>query len=419
MNSTESGFVVIEVEGVNYTAGISNKTAKLDVSGLTVGTHEVKVYYGGDSYYGEANPITGMIVVNDKLPSVITIDDASLVIGKDTTFTAKLNNVSGGVNFTVNGADTDTVTVAAGSYTVTASFAGNTTHKAASTTRVFNVTKADVVVTINGAELTIGKSVTFTGKVDGVDNDKLTFTVNGATNATVLNVSAGTYIVVARFAGNDTHNAGIANKTFTIAKLDSEIIGVASDEVFVGSNSTITVTMKNNESGFVIISIDGVNYTTAIKDKVATLKVALGLGLHNVVVSYAGDYYYNAAESVSAAVNVKDKLPSNIVINDADLTPGHNVTFTAKLNDVDYSDLVFSVNGKYNATVNPLLPATYYVVATFEGNETHKAATANRTFVVDKLQAEIISVGAVPVPIGSTSTINIAMAGNESDFVVV
>ena len=48
-------------------------------------------------------PITNGKVDNDKLPSVITIDDPVLVIGKNTTFTGKLNNVAGGLNFTVNG----------------------------------------------------------------------------------------------------------------------------------------------------------------------------------------------------------------------------------------------------------------------------------------------------------------------------
>ena len=175
---------------------------------LVLGLHNISVVYDGDYYYTGASAV-GNVTVKDKLNSTVVIGDATLVIGEEITFNATVNNeVLGSGNITVNGVANATVNVTAGTYIVVATFAGNSTHKAANATRVFSINKTAVTVTIDTPTWTIGDEYIFTGKVNDVTTN-LTFIINGVRNATIANVSAGTYLVTAIFEGNFTHEAGI------------------------------------------------------------------------------------------------------------------------------------------------------------------------------------------------------------------
>ena len=329
MNSTESGRLIVEIDGVNRTVAINNSKAVLNIA-LGVGVHNITVYYDGDYYFTPASPAHGLAIVDDKITSVITINDASLEIGKETIFTAILNGEeSDKITYTVNGNATDRAVIYSGIYEVTASFAGNQTHKATSTTRYFSTDKESVNVTINSPNLVIGSPYTFTGKVNGVDNSNLVFTVNGVEGSTI-NVVAGTYTVVATFKGNDTHNSGSASETFEV-------------------NKTYTV----------------------------------------------------------------------VTIDDVTLTIGESVTFTGKVNDISYSELIFSINGVSGATITSVSSVTYSVTAIFTENATHYGNSTTRVFSANKTSAVIESVGAEPVYVGMESVIKVIMNNVESGFVLL
>ena len=70
----------------------------------------------------------------------------------------------------------------------------------------------------------------------------------------------------------------------------------------IGQNATIRVTMAGEETGNVLININGINYTAKIKDKIAILNVNLPVNDYTVNVSYMGDDKYNATELANATV---------------------------------------------------------------------------------------------------------------------
>ena len=49
------GVVVINVDGVNYTADIKNTTASVTIANLAYGTYNVTIYYNGNNRYNAAN----------------------------------------------------------------------------------------------------------------------------------------------------------------------------------------------------------------------------------------------------------------------------------------------------------------------------------------------------------------------------
>ena len=209
MAGNESGYVVVNVGGSDYVANITNGVARLNVTGLAIGIHNITVNYDGDYYYSAAATVVGNVSVIDKKNVTVTIDDVVLVIGENTTFTGKVNgNVSDKLDIKVNGVSGVNVTIAAGTYTVVATFAGNSTHKAGSLTKVFTIGKENATIEINDISLVIGKNATFSAKVNGVTTSvNVTIVVNGVENATVSNVTATTYTVTATFNGNATHNS--------------------------------------------------------------------------------------------------------------------------------------------------------------------------------------------------------------------
>jgi hypothetical protein len=102
---------------------------------------------------------------------------------------------------------------------VVASFAGDANHTAASASATLTIAKAAATVTANGGSYTYdGAAHPATGTVTGVGGvslSPLTFTYNGASEAPV---NAGTYAVVASFAGDANHTAASASATITIGK---------------------------------------------------------------------------------------------------------------------------------------------------------------------------------------------------------
>ena len=106
-------------------------------------------------------------------------------------------------------------------------------------------------------------------------------------------------------------------------------------------------------------------------------------------------------------------------INDITLIIGKEAEFSAKVAGVDNDVVVFTINGVTTKVIANVTAMTYTVVASFAGNDTHFANSTTQTYVVNKTMGEIVSVDAVPVFVGTNSTIVVRMAGNETGFVVI
>ena len=101
MKNVESGTIVIEIDGVNYTASITDYNATLKRN-LTAGEHTVKAYFAETTKYNAAEfgPVT--VKVNDKAETTITIDDTTLTIGENHTFGYVINDIADLVNDNVS-----------------------------------------------------------------------------------------------------------------------------------------------------------------------------------------------------------------------------------------------------------------------------------------------------------------------------
>ena len=91
-------------------------------------------------------------------------------------------------------------------------------------------------------------------------------------------------------------------KTVVVYRHASGLSVDATPSVVVGKNTTITVTMKNNETGKVVITVNGLSYLVNItNDHKAVLDVALPVGKYNATVRYLGDAKYNETSNKTVA----------------------------------------------------------------------------------------------------------------------
>ena len=92
MANAETGSVLIEVNGLNYTVPIKEGVATLTVT-LPVGDYTAKVYYPGDDKYNATNAVSDVFHVINKTVAWVNITADSIIeIDNNLTFTVTTNS---------------------------------------------------------------------------------------------------------------------------------------------------------------------------------------------------------------------------------------------------------------------------------------------------------------------------------------
>ena len=439
MANAETGSVLIEVNGLNYTVPIKDGVATLTVT-LPVGDYTAKVYYPGDDKYNDTSAQSDAFhVVNKTVATVIITADSIIEIDNNLTFTVTTNSNAtlvvkvNGVEITpVNGVYSFNGTVA-GNYTITAEVAENDYYTAAANSTAFTVIKHNSTVAIDvGAvyEIESDFKITITNNTAAVVtiNGKEYAVVDGMVNVNTAELPAGHYIVTATIAENDKYYANATTKEFDIIKHTATIdnVAVPDVDVVIGKNATITVTMGNVTSGSVIIEVGGHNYTVPIVNKVAQLNVTLPVGTYTAKAYYLGDDKYNPVNATSAEFNVVNKTTSTVIITaDSIIEIDNNLTFTVTTNS--NATLVVKVNGVEITPVdgvysfNGTVAGNYTITAEVAENDYYTAAENSTAFTVYKHASEIESIVVTPVTAvdGHNTTITVTMANAETGSVLI
>ena len=403
MANAETGSVLIEVNGLNYTVPIKEGVATLTVT-LPVGDYTAKVYYPGDDKYNDTNAQSDAFhVINKTVATVIITADNIIEIDNNLTFTVTTNSNAtlvvkvNGVEV-VKGADNKyrfNGTVA-GNYTITAEVAENDYYTAAANSTAFTVIKHNSTVAIDVGsvyEIESDFTITITNNTAAVVtiNGKEYAVVDGQVNVNTAELPAGHYIVTATIAENDKYYANSTTKEFDIIKHNATIesVAVPNVDVVVGKNATITVTMGNLTSGSVIIEVGGHNYTVPIVDKVAVLNVTLPAGDYTAKAYYLGDDKYNPVNATSAEFSVVNKTVAWVNITaDSIIEIDNNLTFTVTTNS--NATLVVKVNGVEITPVdgvysfNGTVAGNYTITAEVAENDYYTAASNSTMFTVIK-----------------------------------
>ena len=318
--------------------------------------------------------------------------------------------------------------LAAGNYTVEVDYSGDNNFNPSSGNAVFTVDKAKPSLDVNASDIdyhdsepitvnvtAFGDGVTPTGDVTIIvinrDGDVVyneTVPISEGTKAVqVDDLPAGEYNVTVTYNGDANYTDASAEASFTVNKINSTV-DVDVSGITYGDNETIKITVPEDATGTVNITITGdngvtVNYYDLNVNDDGTVTVTvenLTAGNYDVNVTYSGDNNYNANDK-TASFNV-DKATPDVSVNGTNIDYGQDDTITVNVtgknitgnvtiyidgNEYDTIPLTQSEDGGSVEYIVPGLSAGDHTVKVhYNGDDNHYANTAENTFTVSKVE---------------------------------
>ncbi|WP_299521797.1 S-layer family protein [uncultured Methanobrevibacter sp.] len=447
-----TGNVVISVNGEDYIASIVDGKATKIISNLKAGSYDVTVKYDGDNNYNGASSAAKFVV--SKVNPVIDVIADNIVFGNDLTVNVVLSSdATGDVVITVNGKDY-TVTIIngkatqaisgldAGDHNIVVKYIGDDKYSPVEITKTVSVAKANPVLDVVIDDVDYNNVFTIEATLNGVNNAKLTgdviVTVNGK-DYTVkvvdgkgtlegINLPAGSYDFTAKFNGNNNYDPVIDSSNFKVNKLNSTI-DISVDNIKVGENLTIAVTVPVDATGDVIITVDDVDYVATIVNGKA-IKVVSNLKANDYVVNvrYDGDNNYNATQNATtvSVSKISDYDMSIDILEDVKV--GDDVIIivnvpkdaagkvTIVVDGIYYSAVVD--NGIAKIIVSNLELGDHSVSAIFSDDK-YSQNEVNSTIVVSKVSDYDMNITIPEVKSGSDTTITIDVPNDATGTVTV
>ncbi|AMD17137.1 hypothetical protein TL18_03335 [Methanobrevibacter sp. YE315] len=234
LGNRANGNVHITINGVTGKAPITNGIATYSISGLKRGTYDVNVMYKGSTNYNAQNYTTTLNVV--KGTPITSISVKNNYVGRDTTIAVKMaSNVNGFVKITVNGA-TERVQIVngvatakfsglkAGTYDVSAVYAGNANFDAQKFTSNLTVNKLSPGISILKSTVDGNPMITVKLAEDAPGNvwikvNGSSYRVpisNGVASISLPNLKSGSHEVVATYNGNYKYLAQTKTRTVSV-----------------------------------------------------------------------------------------------------------------------------------------------------------------------------------------------------------
>uniref|UniRef100_UPI0037DCE964 Ig-like domain repeat protein n=1 Tax=Methanobrevibacter smithii TaxID=2173 RepID=UPI0037DCE964 len=412
-----TGTVTFFVNGKTYVVDITDSVATLKIADLTTGDYPVFAYYNGDKYYKTSYNSTTFNVA--KLASTTTVNVSDIKVGEDAVISIAVPEITSGVvSVTVGDAIYNVAVVdgkgsltlsglASGSYDVVAKFNGDDKYLASEDSAKFNVTKLASTIDIAVDNIKVGEDAVIgvalpedaTGEVIISVNGKnyTVMTKYGMASVTISDLANGTYSVDAFYNGDDIY-APIKNSTaFTVSKVSDYNMTVDIADIVKGENATITVSVPEDGTGNVIVTINGTDYNGTVVNGTAKVIIpGLDEGTYKVVTFYTGDNKYDSM-IVNGTITVNKNTKTTLTMDNLVKYFNGPQKLMAKLvdgfgNPIANATVYFTINGKVYARITDengtasiairLLPGEYKASALFNGTDDYDMAAVNASVLV-------------------------------------
>ena len=412
-----TGTVTFFVNGKTYVVDITDSVATLKIADLTTGDYPVFAYYNGDKYYKTSYNSTTFNVA--KLASTTTVNVSDIKVGEDAVISIAVPEITSGVvSVTVGDAIYNVAVVdgkgsltlsglASGSYDVVAKFNGDDKYLASEDSAKFNVTKLASTIDIAVDNIKVGEDAVIgvalpedaTGEVIISVNGKnyTVMTKYGMASVTISDLANGTYSVDAFYNGDDIY-APIKNSTaFTVSKVSDYNMTVDIADIIKGENATITVSVPEDGTGNVIVTINGTDYKGTVVNGTAKVIIpGLDEGTYKVVTFYTGDNKYDSM-IVNGTITVNKNTKTTLTMDNLVKYFNGPQKLMAKLvdgfgNPIANATVYFTINGKVYARITDengtasiairLLPGEYKASALFNGTDDYDMAAVNASVLV-------------------------------------
>ena len=428
-----TGNVTVSVDGTALEpVEVVNSSAAVPLTNLAKGTHTVNVTYSGDNEYLSDSKEVNITVTASKTDANMTVEvPENIKYGSDVNVTVTLDvNATGNVTVSVDGTALEPVEVVNGSaivpltnltegtHTINVVYSGDDEFASASKDVNVTVSKTDANMTADipekvqygkDANITVTLAENATGNVtlnvDGKDV-KTVSVVNGTATLPLTNLTEGNHNVSVTYSGDDEYASATKEGNVTVSKLDPEMNVNVPEKIFIGENTNVTVTMAENATGNITVTVDGKN-ATVVEVVNGTAVVPLNnltLGTHTIEVAYSGDDNYKS-EIQNATVKVREELIKTVLSGDGlVMYVGDNSTFNVTLTDGNGNPIAGKgiklriVGKEYTAITDEngvakwpigLKPGLYSASVIFKGDDTYEASDALNTSVEVKTKVRI------------------------------
>ena len=413
-----TGNVTFTVNNKEYIVAIENGSAKLNVENLLSGTYDVLVRFMGDNNYLPSENNASFIV--SKVPTNMNIAVDNINVGEDAVINITLpNEISNelvsvtidGKSYTVlinNGKGSLILSnLVANSYPITAKYDGNYKYTEGENTTTLTVAKMSSAVNVTANNIKFGEEAVINIAVPNVSLGVATVVVNGKSyNVAIVdekgvlniyNLAAGDYNVDVTYLGDNKYLSSTNAANFTVSKVSDYNMTVDIADIVKGENATITVSVPEDGTGSVIVTINGTDYKGTVVNGTAKVIIpGLDEGTYKVVTFYTGDNKYDSM-IVNGTITVNKNTITTLTMNNLVKYFGSSQRLVAKLadalgNPIANATVYFTINGKVHARITDengtasiairLLPGEYKASALFNGTKDHDKATANATVTV-------------------------------------
>ena len=413
-----TGNVTFTVNNKEYIVAIENGSAKLNVENLLSGTYDVLVRFMGDNNYLPSENNASFIV--SKVPTNMNIAVDNINVGEDAVINITLpNEISNelvsvtidGKSYTVlinNGKGSLILSnLVANSYPITAKYDGNYKYTEGENTTALTVAKMSSAVNVTANNIKFGEEAVINIAVPNVSLGVATVVVNGKSyNVAIVdekgvlniyNLAAGDYNVDVTYLGDNKYLSSTNAANFTVSKVSDYNMTVDIADIVKGENATITVSVPEDGTGSVIVTINGTDYNGTVVNGTAKVIIpGLDEGSYKVVTFYTGDNKYDSM-IVNGTITVNKNTITTLTMNNLVKYFGSSQRLVAKLadalgNPIANATVYFTINGKVHARITDengtasiairLLPGEYKASALFNGTKDHDKATANATVTV-------------------------------------
>ncbi|WP_220377868.1 beta strand repeat-containing protein, partial [Streptomyces inhibens] len=437
---TPTGVVVFAISGgPTLTGTLSGGTASVTTSALTAGSHTVTATYGGDANFATSSGADTQTVNQASTTTAVTTSPDPSVVGQSVTFTATVSPVAPGagtptgtVTFvatdgvttvtltgTLSGGSTSVSTnglVTAGTYLVTATYAGDANFTGSSGTDTQTVGQAATTTSVTSAPdpSVSGQPVTFTATVSPVapgagtptgtvtfaisGGPTLTATLSGGTASVTTGLAAGSHTVTATYSGDGSFTGSSGTDTQTVIQaLTTTSVSSSPDPSVVGQTVTFTANVSPVAPGagtptgtVVFLATDGLT-TVTLTGTLSGGSVSVstnGLvtaGTYLVTATYSGDANFVGSAGTDTQTVSQASTTTSVTSSPDPSVVGQPVTFTATVAPVapgagtPTGVVTFVITGgptligtlsggTASVTTNVLAAGSHTVTATYSGD---------------------------------------------------
>ena len=374
----------------NRVVSLVNGKASFVISDLPVGPYTFTVKYSGDDKYNPTNKTTS-ITVYDKEPEKVTpvlyVDGDDIYVGDDLTIAVTLpSDATGDVSI-----DDQVVSLVNGkaSFVISDLVVGSYKTKV----NVINDPKVTPVMTLEADDnILVGENLTIavtlpsdaTGEVS--IGNKIISLVNGKASFVISDLVAGSYTFTVKYSGDEKYNP-VSNKTsvnVNVVPKDTPVLYIDANDIYVGDDLTIAVTLPSDATGDVSIN-DRV--VSLVNGKASFVISDLAVGTYTFTVKYSGDEKYNSVSNKTTVnVDAVPKITPVMNIDAKNIVVGENLTIAVTLPsdatgyvNID-SKIISLVNGKASFVISDLAVGTYTFTVKYSGDEKYNP-TDNSTIV--------------------------------------